>query len=118
MSASRTPSISWITKEQVVDIGGVIELECSVQYAEEYPVLWMKKGVDGTQDLPISSNAGLIVRDPRYTLHIDKKSSTYILKVRLNNSIKGNILNILLLYRSATCKKTTAEIINAKYWYR
>lgn len=66
-----------------MDIGGTVDLECSVQYAEEYPVLWVKKGTEGTQDLPISTNTALIVRDSRYALRHDRQSSTYILQVNL-----------------------------------
>ncbi|KAB7501110.1 Lachesin [Armadillidium nasatum] len=78
----RRPSISWITKEIVMDIGATVSLECSVQYAQDYPVLWVKKGSDGIQDLPISTNTALIVRDPRYNLRHEQSSSTYILEIR------------------------------------
>jgi hypothetical protein len=81
--AVRTPTISWITKEQIVDIGSSVQLECSVQYSVDYPVLWIKKGSDETQDLPISSGPTLILREPRYSLRHDTGSSTYILQVLL-----------------------------------
>lgn len=32
-NAQRTPSISYISQEQIKDIGGTVELDCSVQYA-------------------------------------------------------------------------------------
>lgn len=80
--AVRTPSISWITKEQVVDIGSSMQLECSVQYSQDYPVLWVKRGTGGVQDLPISTGPGLIIRDSRYSLRHDKGSSTYILQIK------------------------------------
>jgi neuronal growth regulator 1 len=32
--AQRTPTISYISQEQIKDIGGTAELECSVQYAQ------------------------------------------------------------------------------------
>ena len=39
----RTPTISYITTPDIVTkIGGTIEMDCSVLYANEYPVLWMK----------------------------------------------------------------------------
>lgn len=41
-NAQRTPSISYISQEQIKDIGGTVELECSVQYAQDYSVIWMK----------------------------------------------------------------------------
>jgi len=78
----RTPSISWIQKEQVVDIGSSFELQCSVQYAQDYPVLWVKRGSGDTQDLPISTGPTLIVRSSRYALRHDQGSSTYILQIK------------------------------------
>ena len=39
----RRPTISFITQPEIVtDIGGTIEMDCSVQYAQDYPVIWMK----------------------------------------------------------------------------
>ena len=39
----RTPTISYITRPDIVTkIGGTIEMDCSVLYATEYPVLWVK----------------------------------------------------------------------------
>lgn len=94
-SCQRTPTISYISQEQIKDIGGTVELECSVQYAQEYPVLWMK--VDHsriTQPLPISTGSSLIIPDGRFSLRYDTASSTYTLQVKktqkhtLENSLK------------------------------
>ena len=42
-SLDRRPTISFITQPEIVtDIGGTIEMLCSVQYAQDYPVIWMK----------------------------------------------------------------------------
>ena len=41
-SAQRTPTISYITPDITSKIGGTIEMDCSVLYAAEYPVLWVK----------------------------------------------------------------------------
>ena len=53
----RRPTISFITQPEIVtDIGGTIEMKCSVQYAQDYPVVWMKLDeVDRNNDLPITS---------------------------------------------------------------
>ena len=40
--AQQNPTISYISKERVVNIGDTTELECSVQYAQSYPVLWVR----------------------------------------------------------------------------
>lgn len=100
-SAIRTPTISWITKEQVVDIGSSVQLECSVQYSLDYPVLWIKRGHENTQDLPISSGPTLILREPRYSLRHDVGSSTYILQIKdLQESDGGEYLCQVLINRS------------------
>lgn len=79
--SQRTPTISFISPEQIKDIGGVVELECSVQYAQEYPVLWMKVNGMG-ESLPISTTSTLIVRDSRFALRYDQASSTYTLQIK------------------------------------
>lgn len=81
--SQRTPTISYISQEQIKDIGGTVELECSVQYAQDYPILWMK--VDRTRmtdPLPISTGSSLIIRDSRFSLRYDTASSTYTLQVK------------------------------------
>lgn len=83
VTSQRTPTISYISQEQIKDIGGTVELDCSVQYAQEYPVLWMK--VDRgrlTQPLPISTGSSLIIPDGRFSLRYDPASSTYTLQVQ------------------------------------
>ncbi|XP_068236551.1 lachesin-like [Palaemon carinicauda] len=96
--AVRTPSISWITKEQVVDIGSSIQLECSVQYSQDYPVLWVKRGSGSVQDLPISSGPSLILRDSRYALRHDEGSATYILQIKdIQESDGGNYMCQVLI---------------------
>ncbi|KAL1117792.1 hypothetical protein AAG570_004107, partial [Ranatra chinensis] len=79
----RTPTISYITQEQIIDIGGVVELECSVQYAQDYPVLWIKMHRTGASDpLPISTGSSLIIKDSRFALRYDTASSTYTLQIK------------------------------------
>ena len=40
---NRRPTISFITQPEIVtDIGGDIEMKCTIQYASDYPVIWMK----------------------------------------------------------------------------
>nr|CAD7200951.1 unnamed protein product [Timema douglasi] len=81
--AQRTPTISYISQEQIKDIGGVVELECSVQYAQDYPVLWMKVDRNRiTEPLPISTGSSLIIRDSRFALRYDTASSTYTLQIK------------------------------------
>ncbi|XP_021944629.1 lachesin isoform X2 [Folsomia candida] len=81
--AQRTPTISIISQEQIKNIGGTVELDCSVQYARDYPVLWMKLDKDtGQHHLIISSGSTLIIRDSRFSLRYDPSSSLYTLQVK------------------------------------
>lgn len=79
--AQRSPTISYITQTQIKDIGGTVELSCSVQYSQDYSVIWMK--VDKTQNadsLPISSGSSLILHDSRFSLRYDpvRSNETYL----------------------------------------
>lgn len=82
VDAQRFPTISYISQEKIIDIGGSIELECSVQYVRDFPVLWMKVDiVDPARTIPLSSGSNLIVKDSRFSLRYDQSSSTYTLQV-------------------------------------
>ncbi len=80
----RRPTISYITQPEIVtDIGGDVEMKCSVQYAQDYPVVWMKLDqVDRNNDLPITSGTTLILHDPRFNIRLDKSTSTYSLLIK------------------------------------
>ncbi|XP_026278256.1 lachesin isoform X2 [Frankliniella occidentalis] len=81
--AQRTPTISYISQEQIKDIGGTVELVCSVLYASDYPVLWMKVDRYRQSDpLPISTGSSLIIRDSRFAIRTDQQSSTYTLQIK------------------------------------
>lgn len=81
--SQRSPTISYISQEQIKDIGGTVELECSVQYAQDYPVLWAKYDRDRASELlPISTGSSLIIRDSRFALRYDTASSTYTLQIK------------------------------------
>ena len=43
ISAQQNPTISFISKETVTDIGDTAELKCSVQYADNFPVSYTNK---------------------------------------------------------------------------
>lgn len=81
--AQRTPTISLISQEQIKNIGGTVELECSVQYARDYPVLWIRLDKEtGQNHLTISYGSTLIIRDSRFSLRYDPTSSLYTLQVK------------------------------------
>jgi len=102
-SGQRTPTISYITPPITSKIGGTIEMDCSVLYAAEYPVLWVKlppqtcdnqvRGDVLTGDfrkaishvctpIPLSSNSALILRDNRFSMRYDTASATYTLQIK------------------------------------
>lgn len=83
--SQRTPTISHITSPDIMArIGGTIEMDCSVLYATEYPVLWVKlpegcqekirdsniRALETDECTPIllSSGSALVVRDNRFRL--------------------------------------------------
>ena len=82
VEGQRTPTISYITPEISTKIGGTIEMDCSVLYATEYPILWVKlpshctvdrenygiraQETDSCTPVPLSSGSALIVRDNRF----------------------------------------------------
>lgn len=81
-NAQRTPSISYITQEQIKDIGGSVELQCSVQYASDYNVVWIKQSGDRFDSVFISNSASLVLKDSRFALRYDTSSSTYTLQIK------------------------------------
>ncbi|CAG0884968.1 unnamed protein product [Cyprideis torosa] len=78
----RTPTISYISQEQIVNIGGTVQMECSVQYATDFPVVWMKLDQNGQQSTPLTHGSSLILNDNRFSLRTDAASSTYTLQIR------------------------------------
>jgi len=83
VSCQRNPTISYISREQIANIGGTVNLECSVQYGQDYPVLWVK--LDPTNpsgSLTLSSGSGMIIRENRFSMRYDPASSTYTLQVK------------------------------------
>ncbi|XP_044017946.1 lachesin isoform X2 [Aphidius gifuensis] len=82
ITCQRTPTISYISQEQIKDIGGTVELQCSVQYGQDYPVLWIKANKGGLDQLPLSTRTSLIIRDSRFALRYDTATSTYTLQIK------------------------------------
>ena len=78
----QNPTISFITKERIVNIGDTIDLSCSVQYARDYPVIWAKINKDNpVNNLFISKGSSLSIPDNRYSIRHDDASSTYTLQI-------------------------------------
>ncbi|XP_055707333.1 lachesin-like [Phlebotomus papatasi] len=60
------PIISYISKDQEVNLGDTLDLQCSAKNAKDYIVFWQK--VNPSEQL-ISGKELLIVRDPRITIY-------------------------------------------------
>jgi len=84
LGQDRRPTISFITQPEIVtDIGGDVEMKCTVNYASDYPVVWMRlDNVERNNDLPITSGTTLILKDPRFRIEFDQQTSTYTLTIR------------------------------------
>lgn len=113
--AQRSPTISYISQEQIKDIGGAVELVCSVQYAQEYPVLWMRKeSATADYNLPISTGSSLILHDSRFSLRYDTVSVSkcfIIIIIKIGSSR----LALLIHYKLKTFKKLMLVYISVKY---
>merc|ERR1719322_1012768 len=86
-------------------------MECSVQYAQDYPVIWMKLDEDdgtGNNDLPITSGTTLILTNERFNIDLDKATSTYKLRIRDIQETDGAIYQCQVLI--SLTDKETAEV--------
>lgn len=84
IQCQRTPTISYVTPDISTIRRSTIDMDCSVLYATEYPILWMKIGGkhnDG-RPIPLSSGSSLIIRDNRFALRYDTASATYTLQIK------------------------------------
>lgn len=79
--AQRTPTITSISEDQAVDIGGTVELSCSVQYRGEFSVHWLKEGKTPREIVFISTGTSLVVRDSRFTI-LQDSASTYTILIK------------------------------------
>lgn len=84
----QNPSISFISKEQVVEIGDTLKLRCITQYAKDYPVHWIKENTENRNNyLFISKGSTINVPNSRYSISIEdgreswSTSRTYILTI-------------------------------------
>lgn len=82
-SAQRSPTISYISQEQIKDIGGSVDFACSIQYAEDYPVYWTKiDRAKSVEPVPISAGTSKILKDSRFRVRFTQDTSTYVLHIQ------------------------------------
>lgn len=114
VDAQQNPSIVHITPGQVVDLGDTIDLSCSVQYASNYPIIWLKLNDNpNNQPLFISRDAALTVIDYRYSIRHDDSSSTYTLQVSKIQDIDTGTYQCQVV-TSATSRVTADTFITVR----
>lgn len=113
-NAQQNPTIVHITPGQVVDLGDTIDLSCSVQYAANYPIIWLKQS-DNLNNPPlfISRDAALTVIDYRYSIRHDDSSSTYTLQVSKIQDIDTGVYQCQVV-TSATSRVTADTFITVR----
>jgi len=76
--------ISHITQQRITDIGDTTELTCTVLYASDFNILWIKVDKErSTEPVTFSSGSTLIIRDSRLSLRYDVHSNSYSLQVSI-----------------------------------
>ncbi|XP_071040811.1 lachesin [Parasteatoda tepidariorum] len=101
--SQRSPTISFISQEKVVDVGDTVELECQVQYAEDYSVVWVKTNPDQPSDqLFISSNTNQIVPGERYAIRFKDDTKTYVLKINKLQEIDAGLYECQIIIGAAS----------------
>lgn len=112
--AQQNPTIVHITPGQVVDLGDTIDLSCSVQYAANYPIIWLKLSDNpNNQPIFISRDAALTVIDYRYSIRHDDSSSTYTLQVSKIQDIDTGTYQCQVV-TSATSRVTADTFITVR----
>lgn len=105
----QNPSISFISKERIANIGDTIELHCSVQYARGYPVIWAKIDRENpSRNLFISRGSSLSVPDNRYSIRHDEVSSTYTLQLSKIQEVDTGIYQCQVVI--GTTSRVTADV--------
>jgi len=79
--AQRTPTISYVTPNISTTRSSTIDMDCSVLWATEYPILWMKIDEQG-HPIPLARGPSLIIRDHRFAMRYDTASATYTLQLK------------------------------------
>ncbi|XP_076310249.1 lachesin-like [Tachypleus tridentatus] len=110
--AQQNPTISFITKEIVVNIGDDVDLECSVEYASQYPVLWAKINYNNPfNNLFVSSDSSKILPDPRYSVvqNTDGTTNTYTLQITKIQEIDAGLYQCQVII--GTNDKIKADVL-------
>jgi neuronal growth regulator 1 len=102
----QNPSISFISQDQVKDVGGTVELKCSTKFAQNHTTVWAKNGPERSNHIFLSSGRFLVTHNPRFALFFDEASSTYIIKI---NDIQASDAGVYRCEFVVNNNKITAE---------
>lgn len=109
INAQQNPTITFITKERVVNIGDTVDLQCSVQYTGQYPVIWVKLNQENPDNnVFISSGGNKVVPDLRLSIRHDEASSSYTLQITKIQEIDAGLYQCQVLIGSNN--KITANV--------
>lgn len=78
----RSPSITYISEPQSLDLGSTVELACSVQYGSDYSVIWLKRDKATNDTVYLSTGTSLVLKESRFALLYDGASATYIVLIK------------------------------------
>ena len=112
--AQQNPSISYISKEQVVEIGDSVELKCTTQYANDYTVTWIKIDPDNqNNNLFISRGQTVNIPHSRYSVRVESPatlhypSTTFVLLIDKIQEVDTGKYSCQIIV--GTAHKITAE---------
>lgn len=109
VAAQRTPSISYITQEQIINIGSTVELDCSVQNALDFSIVWQKTTKpDRSDPFFLSTGRALIVKDPRFAVRYVQASSTYSLQIQNIQEADVGVYTCMVVV--SVSKKISADV--------
>lgn len=82
VSPQRSPTISYISQEQIKDIGDSVDFSCSVHDSEDYQVYWKKSDTQKSSfAVPLTAGIKKIIKDPRVRVNHSPENSTYVLHI-------------------------------------
>lgn len=102
-ASTASPSIVFISPEQIKDIGEQVTLNCSIANVKNYIVGWQKSNRDRTKESNIISlGVQLAVTEDRFRLNFTKENNAanYVLEVRNTQSHLRTRLHLERFVRS------------------
>lgn len=114
VEGQQNPTISFISKEKVVEIGDTLKLSCTVQFSNDYSIHWIKiNGENQDNNLFISRGSTVNIPNSRYSVTVDhafspySSSSTYELRIDKIQEVDSGRYSCQIITGSAS--KVTAE---------